>query len=83
MKKPPGKKYIEGRFKLDHKEYGELELDIALDQENVIVIAMRKLLNTKFLRVKLWGNALSAELAPGSKVRVKGIRRLRGTRKEK
>ena len=74
----PGRKSIDARFKVDHKDFGELQLDIELDRDNIIVLAMRKLLKTKSLAVRLFKGAISAELEPHSKIRVKAIRRLRG-----
>jgi hypothetical protein len=79
----PDKKYIDGHFKFTHAVYGELELDLALDRDNIIVVVMRQILEKKSLSVRLWGGALSAELAPHAKTRVRAIRRLRGNAKDK
>lgn len=62
---------------MKHEDYGEIELDLHLAEENIIVVAMRNLLKTKSLRCTMFGGAIVAELSEMSRLRITSIRRLR------
>lgn len=78
VKLKPVKKFVDTSFKVHHGTLGTLELDLSLDRDNIIIVVMRKILQTNSLRCAIYGGAITAELTSDSKSRVRGLRRLRG-----
>lgn len=78
QKLKPDRDYVETRFKFTHGVYGDLELDVLVDNDSLVGMAMKKILSIKSLRCYLFGGIMVVELSDHSKLRVKSIRRLRG-----